>query len=83
VKGTVFQINQARGIVAVQTDDGDFSILELCGADPLETGDVVSWEDDTALGGEALANYTQGEKYEVYFQNHHVAKNQLRQQLRF
>ena len=41
--------------------------------------DSVSWRE-TALGGEMLTNYTQGERYEVYVQNHHVHQSQLRQQ---
>jgi hypothetical protein len=81
MKGTVYEINVTRGMVAVLTEDGDFSVFELLGGDPVEKGDVVHWANDTALGGEILTNDSQMETYEVFFQNHHVPKHQLKQQL--
>jgi hypothetical protein len=81
MKGAVKYINSNRGMVAVLTEDGDFSVFELLGGDRVEVGDAVSWKDATALGGEILTNHTQGERFEVYFQNHHVPPSQLRQQL--
>ncbi|MBA4286864.1 MAG: hypothetical protein C0434_15170 [Xanthomonadaceae bacterium] len=80
MRGVVRYINEHRGMVAVLTENG-FSVFELLGGDPVEVGDTVSWADDTALGGELLTNHTQGERYEVFFQNHHVHQSQLRQQL--
>lgn len=81
MKGKIKYINPNRGMVAVLTEDGHYSIFELLGGDTVEEGDVVSWIDDTALGGEMLTNHTQGERFEVYFQNHYVLTSQLRQQL--
>jgi len=83
MKGTVHEINWTRGMVAVLTEDGDFSIFELLGGDPIEKGDEVHWENATGLGAEMLTNVTQGKSYEFYFQNHHVSRHQLRQQLLF
>lgn len=80
MKGIVHYINQQRGIVAVITEQG-YSIFEIISGDNVEVGDSVSWRDDTALGGEILTNHTQGDRYEVYFQNHHVHQSQLGQQL--
>jgi hypothetical protein len=80
MRGTVQHINPVRGMVAVLTDDGDYSIVELIG-DEVEIGDVVSWTGDTPLGGDTLVNHTRNEKLDVYFQNHHVTSAQLRQQL--
>ncbi len=68
-------------MVAVLTEDGDFSIFELLGGDIVEVSDEVQWKEDTGLGSEILTNVTRRESYEVYFQNHHVPKHQLRQQL--
>lgn len=62
MKGVIAYINDSRGMVAVATEAGDFSIFEL-------------------MGGETIVNETQGERFEVYFQNHHVGRHQLRQQL--
>lgn len=81
MKGTIKYINSQRGMVAVFTENGDFSVFELLGGDSVEAGDIVSWKNDTALGGELLTNHTQGERFEVYFQNHYVHATQLRQQL--
>lgn len=81
MKGTVYQINEQRGMVAVLTGNGDFSIFEILGAGTIERGDEIQWRNDAALGGEMLTNLTQGETYEVYFQNHCVPKVQVKQQL--
>jgi hypothetical protein len=81
MKGEVCEINQSRGMVAVQTENGDFSVFELLGGDSIEIRDEVSWQDDTSLGSTRLRNITQGSSYEVYFQNHSVSGNQLRGQL--
>lgn len=81
MNGTVQDINEVRGMVAVLTDEGTFSVLELLARDSVEVGDVVSWNDAMALGTEVLTNHTRGERFEAYFQNHHVPPAQLRQQL--
>lgn len=81
MKGTVKFINEQRGMVAVLTEDGDYSIFELVSGDSVEVGDQVRWEDDTALGHEVLSNLSQRSKFEVYSQNHHVSQAILRQQL--
>lgn len=81
MNGEVYEINQNRGMVAVRTENGDFSVFELLGEDPIEVGDQVSWKDDTSLGSTLLRNNKQETSYEVYFQNHWVSKNQLRVQL--
>lgn len=80
MKGTVYQINQRRSMVAVLTENDDFSIFELFG-DDVQIGDAVSWNGSTPLGGGRVANHTQGRQFDVYFQNHYVSKGQLRQQL--
>lgn len=79
MRGQVRAINPARGMVAIQTPDG-FTIIELTG-DDVELGDVIAWEDATAMGGETYYNVTQGRPIEVYVQNHHVSEARLRQQL--
>ena len=81
MRGTIYEINQNRGMVAVLTENGDFSVFELLSGDIVEVGDEVQWKNDTGLGSEILTNLTRMESYEVYFQNHHVLKSQLRQQL--
>lgn len=79
--GNIFEINLHKAMVAVLTENGDFSTFELLGDDPVELKDKVYWENDTGLGSEMLKNITQGETFEVYFQNHWIPKSQLKQQL--
>lgn len=81
MKGVIAHINENRGMVAVATEAGGFSIFELMGGDSVAINDVVRWGGDTPLGSATLVNETQGERFEVYFQNHHVGQHQLRQQL--
>jgi len=81
VTGIVYEINMTCGMVAVLTKNGDFSIFEMFGDDPVDKGDEVKWKDDTSLGSTDLINITQEETYEVYFQNHWVPKAQLKEQL--
>lgn len=81
MKGVIKHINASRGMVAVLTEDGNYSIFELLGSDSLEIGDVVSWKNDTDLDGEKIINHTKNKRFEVYFQNHNVHQNQVRQQL--
>ena len=80
MKGEVSHINQRRGMVAVLTDDGEYSVIELLG-DDVERGDTLQWNGDYPLGGGTVQDLTQGVTVDVYFQNHCVPKHQLRQQL--
>ena len=41
MKGTIYMINLHRGMVAVQTENGDFSVFELLDNNPVEKGDEV------------------------------------------
>ncbi|MCX5894165.1 MAG: hypothetical protein NTW80_14620 [Deltaproteobacteria bacterium] len=81
MRGTIYEINQNRGMVAVLTEDGDFSVFSLLGGDPVEKGDKVQWQNDTGLGSELLTNLTQVESYQVCFEEHQVAKHLLRQHM--
>jgi hypothetical protein len=82
MRGKIFEINVARGMVAVHTEAGDYSVFEVFG-DEMEIGDWVTWNGVSPLGHEILRNLTQGQDLQVYFQNHHVSKGNLRQQLLF
>lgn len=82
MKGTISNINKRRGMVAVKTIEGSYSIFELLSNDEVEVGDQVEWAEDTVLGDATLKNQTQGTSFEVYFQNHHVNQSFLDKQLR-
>ncbi|MFW6106557.1 MAG: hypothetical protein ACOC8H_00180 [bacterium] len=81
MKGKVVHIHQQRGMVAVLTDDGEYSIIELSG-DDIEDDDELQWTSEPyPLGFERIKNLTQNTTIEVIFHNHCVPKHQLRQQL--
>lgn len=79
--GTVVAVNPQRAMVALEADDS-YSIIEMLGDDPPELGDRIRWVESTPLGGETVENLTQLCTYDVFSQNHHVPKHQLRGQLR-
>lgn len=80
MKGIIAAANPQRGMVAVQTPNG-YSVFENLSGAEFENGDQVQWEGDTSLGDTPLRNLSQGYSTTVYFQNHWVPPNQLKQQL--
>lgn len=81
MKGKVYQINPRRGMVAVLTEEGHFTIIEIMGGYDIDIGDELTWENATGLGGEQYRNVTKDEMIEVFVQNHWVGKSELRKQL--
>ena len=79
--GTVSAINPNRAMIAVFTEEG-YSIIEMLSDDPPNLGDQLCWNGSVPLGSEIVDNITNGKSYRVFFQNHHVAKSQVRGQLR-
>jgi len=69
MKATVMIINWNRGMVAAQSEDGEYVIIELLGDYDVEIGHVVSHRDFTSMGGENYRNISTGEIMEVYVQN--------------
>jgi hypothetical protein len=80
-QGTVKGINARRGMVAIKTDDGGYTIIELSGHFEIRLGDRMGWANDYGLGGETYTNLTSGGSARVYVQNHDVPDAQVRQQL--
>jgi hypothetical protein len=81
MNGKLYQINPKRGMVAVLTENGDFTIIEIIGSYEIDIGDELTWKNDTALGSEQYRNITKKQDIEVFVQNHWVNKSQLRQRL--
>lgn len=79
--GTVKIVNPRRGMVAIQTEDGGYTIIELLGHFEVRPGDQMAWENEYGLGSEVYANLTTGESQRVYVQNHDVPETLLRRQL--
>lgn len=80
MNGTISHHNPSMGFVAVETDTG-YSIFELQSEMEYEIGDTVSWQPDTACGHTVILNRTRNRATKVFFQNHWVHRDDLRQQL--
>lgn len=80
-RGKVAAINPRRGMVAIATDDGGFTIIELLSDWSLEVGDDITWTDRYGLGHEMYRNVTQQTEEEVFVQNHDVSRSNLQAQL--
>ena len=79
--GKVAATNPNRGMVAILTEDGGFTIIELTSGWDLEIGDVISWANGYGLGFEPYENLTQRTRAEVFVQNHDVSRSNLQAQL--
>jgi len=79
--GYVHTINHRRGLVAIDSDSGGFTIVELPGSDPISLGDRMQWDTD-ALGGAVYVNQTKAGKVAVNVQAHGVPEALLRRVLR-
>jgi len=76
-------INHRRGMVAAQTTDGDYVIIELLGDYDIDIGHVVSHPDFTSMGGEKYQNLSTGELMDVYVQNLCATVEQAKKQCLF
>ena len=79
--GRVAAMNLQRGMVAIATEDGDYTIIELTTDWELDIGDEVTWPDGYALGFETYQNLTRQTRCEVIVQSHDVSRSFLEQQL--
>ena len=79
--GKVTAMNSNRGMVAILTEDGGYTIIELTSGWDLEIGDAISWANGYGLGFETYENLTQQSREEVFVQNHDVNASNLRAQL--
>jgi hypothetical protein len=79
--GIIYDINPQRGMVAVQTENEDFSIFEIVSQDAIEIGQKVSWKETHPAASTIITNHTTGVRFRVLFQNHQVSKLKLDQQL--
>ena len=80
--GKVAALNTSRGIAAIATEDGGYTIIELQSHWELASGDVIAWDNDYGLGSEIYKNVTKRTHAQVFVQNHDVSQSSLRAQLR-
>ena len=81
MKGTIFRINPKRGMIAILTQNGDYSVFENTSSEEFEIGDEVSWRNDTGMGFQKITNLTSNFTTEVCFENHWISKSNLSTQL--
>ena len=67
MQGIVKGINNRKGFIAVETDSGEYAVLELLGGYDVEIGDVISGPLES-LGEEEVINLTQSEEMDVFIQ---------------
>jgi exosome complex RNA-binding protein Rrp4 len=68
MRGTIKLINNPKGMLAVETEEGQYSVIELLGEYSPEVGDIVSGNLEST-GGETLRNVTQRQDWNVFIQN--------------
>ena len=73
MRGVIELINHNQGMIAVSTESGEFSVLELVGGYTPELGDVICGNLES-LGSEEVRNHTQEEIWDVYIQDIHGSK---------
>jgi len=78
--GTVAAVSRRRAMVAVLTDEGDYSLMEMIFDDPPDLGDRVEWHADTPLGRADVVNLSSPLRrtLHVFFQNHHSSARAVR-----
>jgi len=67
--GTVYKVDQKKGFVYLNLEDGQQCWFELLGGYDIEVGDIVTGNLWT-LGGEELTNTTKDYKMSVFIQDH-------------
>lgn len=68
MKGIVKMINPKRGMIAVEVDTNDLTVVEILEITcAVEIGDVISGNLDSH-GGEKLVNLSKNEKMDVFIQ---------------
>lgn len=67
-KGKVIDINRKKGVIAVEVEDGEFSVIELLGGHDVKMNDIISGNLEF-LGGAKLYNESQKESMSVNIQS--------------
>lgn len=67
MKGVVKRIDYHKQFIAIETSEGQYSVVEVLENELPELGDVITG-DLESLGGETLVNLTQNKRMDVYIQ---------------
>jgi hypothetical protein len=74
MKGSVVGINQRKGMILVDTGDGEYSLIELLGESDLEIGDLLEGNLQS-LGGERVRILPNGREMHTFIQDIHMTKS--------
>lgn len=80
MQGTVRLINADDGLVAVETEHGEYTVFGLMGNDELGVGDVLSGPLE-ALDEQRLTNETRGGTLLVYIEDIELSLEAARQKV--
>lgn len=80
MKGKVTIINTAKGVIGVETENNEYSVIEILGSYCPELGDIVSGPLEE-LGGETLKCLSDGIKFDVYIQDIHASYSLAKQMI--
>lgn len=80
MQGTVALINADDGVVAVQTEHGEYTILGIMEEEALAVGDVISG-DLEKLDYQVVDNITRGTQISVYVEDTELPLEEARQKL--
>lgn len=81
MKGTVSLISYNRDMVAVTTENGDYTIFEVLGGHNIELGDAISGNLEN-LAGEILTNLSKDEEIDVFIEDIHSSREHAIELLR-
>jgi hypothetical protein len=70
MKAKIDSIDWKKGMVSLTREDGGQSLFEILSDDNFEIEDEIMWEEHNPFGHCRIANLTQEEIAEVFFQNH-------------
>ena len=82
MKGTVRFVSHRNGFIAIETENGDFSLFEATNTDDLAVDDIVAWVGSRPLGGETIVNWTRDTRVSGYFQDHDISPLNIRERVR-
>ena len=78
--GKVVEINCKSGMIAVETENGEYSILESLGGNDLDIGDTLSG-DLESVGQKTIINKTKSIKMSVFIDDCHCDPEIVRRRL--
>ena len=80
-RGTIKELDTRTGRVGIQTDQRDFTVIEVLSPGDFHLGDEVAWANDRRIGPDLYQNLTQETRVKVVARHHGVPDQQLRERM--